>query len=561
MHFLGQYPLDSETTGRLCTNSQVSPKLILPNSFNIIYDPQVRLLDSIDENIKHTNDSIQIAAAAALAALMRSYFPVGEKGPSSRLQSRVVDKFIHHLNLSSNPTETRGYTRALGSLPQKLLAPSADVLNSILACLIQTARLDSKVAQQGDAETRQNAIQALVSITQEVRFKGSENPPTVGITTQQLSMVLNCFLLGLQDYNTDRRGDVGSWIRIASMYGLVDVIFLSFECHQIVHSPFLIKVVGGLLKQLSEKLDNVRCHAGICLERLLQSPEVQSTIQVDTLRDYLSIGMDINWADSKVTYRKVVTAMNIPTFFHSIVSGLIISVGALTESVTKYAEEALIDWIRGKILHSDVSEEERVQKLGESLIQIFQTSNGRNRIVLPLLKALEKLFNRGLLDGLVLERSNNFSSSILDCIKRETSNCRDVHRLLSAVSVALNLLSSLGNNDEHNRRILSFLLEMLSHEFPRVRKHTADNLYVRLLEESSVIPNEENADEILDLLLEGGWQNEDLVGNHVSALCSRLSCLMGIDFVPLKWTFVTKSSTIVLNKDDFSSYTSLVNSS
>jgi tubulin-specific chaperone D len=491
---------------------------------------------------------------------MRSYFPVGECGPSSRLQSRVVDKFIHHLTLSDNPAETRGYTRALGSLPRKLLAPSMHVLNSILTCLVRTARLNSKVAQQGDAETRQNAIQALVSIAKEVRFEGSGVPPKVGMSPQQLSLILNCFLLGLQDYNTDRRGDVGSWIRIASMSGLVGVIFLSLESHQSMESNFIITVVGELLKQLSEKLDNVRYHAGKCLEQLLQSQDIQSIIKVDTLRDCLSIGMGTNWSDSKVTYRKVVTAMNIPIFFHNIVSGLIVSVGALTESVTKYAEEALVDWIRGKYIQSDTSEGERVQKLGESLLKIFQSANGRSRVILPLLKTLEKLFNRGLLESLLSGGNNEFSSSILDCIKRETDNCQDVHRLLSGVSVALNLLSSLSDENQ-NRRVLSFLLEMISHEFPRVRKHTADNLYVRLLEESSVIPNEGNADDILDLLLEGGWQNEDLVGNHIGLLCKRVAILMGVEFLPPKWTDVQKYNALAPKKDDFSSYTSLVNSS
>jgi hypothetical protein len=49
---------------------------------------QLRLLDSIDESLKHAMEPVQLQAVAALRAFTRAYFPVTETGPSTRLQVR-----------------------------------------------------------------------------------------------------------------------------------------------------------------------------------------------------------------------------------------------------------------------------------------------------------------------------------------------------------------------------------------------------------------------------------------------------------------------------------------
>jgi hypothetical protein len=53
---------------------------------------QLRLLDSIDESVKHSMEPVQLQAVSALRAFTRRYFPVADDGPSPRLQARIVDK-------------------------------------------------------------------------------------------------------------------------------------------------------------------------------------------------------------------------------------------------------------------------------------------------------------------------------------------------------------------------------------------------------------------------------------------------------------------------------------
>ena len=521
--------------------------------------PKVRLLDSVDENLKHPNENIQKAAGFALAELTRAYFPVRENGPSERLQSRVVDKYIKLVTSSVNPAETRGYALALGSLPKKLLAPSAQVLSSVLQCLILATRFDATVGKHPDAETRRNAIRALESVADEVGLKASTAPPAVGLCTQQLRQVCECFILGLQDYNTDRRGDIGSWSRIASMSGLGHMIFIAVDNDVKIELEVMTRIIGGLLKQLSEKLDNVRSHAGSCLEEILQSecPYITGLSFHDDLCQSLQVGRETNWSDATVSFRRVVKALDIPQFFHFIVSGLVVSVGALTESVTKEAEEALIAWIREKDANG-ARVSGRVKQLGLSLLRLFREHHRKGRVILPLLKTLEKLFNRGLMDALLTLTDMKFASSLLGCIRAETRGCGDIHRLLSAVGVALGLLSQL-NEMGQNCDILMFVMEMLDHEFPRVRKYAADNLYVRLLEEPSVLPKQDNIDDVFDLLLMGQWQSDTVGENNINCLCVKVAKLMGVEFTPPLTRGVEAKRVAGPPKDDFASYASLVN--
>mmetsp|Transcript_15315 Transcript_15315/g.21649 ORF Transcript_15315/g.21649 Transcript_15315/m.21649 type:complete len:113 (-) Transcript_15315:16-354(-) len=73
---------------------------------------------------------------------------------------------------------------------------------------------------------------------------------------QQIIQVFEAFLLALQDYNTDRRGDVGSWSRIAAMTGLEDLTSIALK------STFDHKSVAiekdGISTAFREK-DNLGC--------------------------------------------------------------------------------------------------------------------------------------------------------------------------------------------------------------------------------------------------------------------------------------------------------------
>ena len=371
---------------------------------------QVRLLDSVDACLVHPNEDIQQSAALALSALLAQYFPVGSKGPSARLQGRVVDKYVAAVRTEDNPAATRGFALGLGHLPAKLLAPTGAVLDAVLGCLSDAFRRDSVVGGEGDAETRRNAIVAVTRVCNTVGIdKGTSFPPTASplcrMTKAQITTVFASLLASMDDYNRDRRGDVGSWSRIAAMEGLEALTYLSIKASTTFpHSsplsasgaptstrqllsptyeercsffskdatakaemPLLEEeeyavrgsffdetlcrtILSALLKQLGEKLDAVRCKAGECLERLLinKSPRLPFVPHRRVLVQ--ALGLDErgkNWSDPALTFPLLMKAVNIADFTEPILAGLVVSVGGLTESVAKSSSAALFDWIKG----------------------------------------------------------------------------------------------------------------------------------------------------------------------------------------------------------------------
>lgn len=51
-------------------------------------------------------------------------------------------------------------------------------------------------------------------------IQGEDWSDGIPVNQLKLSDIFSCFLTGLQDYTTDKRGDVGSWVREASMGAL-----------------------------------------------------------------------------------------------------------------------------------------------------------------------------------------------------------------------------------------------------------------------------------------------------------------------------------------------------
>lgn len=323
---------------------------------------QVRMLDSIDACLPHPAEAIQIQAGKGLHALMKAYFPVTSTGPSDRLQKRVVDKYVKQVRTNINPAYTRGFSMALGYLPAKLLAPSSKVLDIVLSTLCKASRPDAKVGNDKDAETRRNSIVTLERICATVDMierTPSKNQCVVALTEKQVGHVYTALFRGLEDYNMERRGDVGSMSRIVAMHGLETMAKLTTRDQRTSERYFskgiCIKIIGGLLKQLAEKLDAVRSEAGSCLIRLLSQsdPSIPFIPKKDKLlmalksdNDSSQGSNDINWSDASVTFPMVMKVADIDEYFEFVVSGLVISVGCLTQSVSKHACAVLLQWVK-----------------------------------------------------------------------------------------------------------------------------------------------------------------------------------------------------------------------
>ena len=117
-------------------------------------------------------------------------------------------------------------------------------------------------------------------------------------------------------------------------------------------------------------------------------------------------------------------------------------------------------------------------------------------------------------------------------------------------------------NTRFNHKVLSFLCGMLGHPFPRVRRFTAENLYVRLLEDYTVVPNQKEEESAMDFLLEARWDDDTYSMDETLELTDTLAALLGVssnrEMIRNK-ADQGNTKGAIRKKDAFESYESLVN--
>ncbi|CAG8507035.1 2498_t:CDS:10, partial [Acaulospora morrowiae] len=218
----------------------------------VVYD----LLSRKDENG-------QEIAVHAIEALIAQY---GIKKEEILKYSFII-AIIHHCVPSKNVYAKRGYVLALGVIQfdkiPECLEPSVDTL--IMSSKLQETKV------WNDPETRRNALISLSVITRNL----GESFKTI-CTEAIFEEMLNAFFTGLEDYSTDSRGDIGSWVREASMNGLSVFCPLIRQLDrsdpnkkQWWSDELSKKVFCKLLKQSVERIDKIRCCAGRVLIELL----------------------------------------------------------------------------------------------------------------------------------------------------------------------------------------------------------------------------------------------------------------------------------------------------
>jgi hypothetical protein len=103
----------------------------------------------------------------------------------------------------------------------------------------------------------------------------------LGLSQENLNQILEAYHVGLHDYTTDSHGDVGSWVREASMIAIDKTISLiagkqhaTTEQYHVLDQTLLEKLIGSLLRQATERIDRVRQYAGTTLRHLLYDCEL-----------------------------------------------------------------------------------------------------------------------------------------------------------------------------------------------------------------------------------------------------------------------------------------------
>ncbi|CEG50500.1 Beta-tubulin folding cofactor D [Plasmopara halstedii] len=316
-------------------------------------------------------------------------------------------------------------------------------------------------------------------------------------------------------------------------------------------SPHLVSSICTVLaKQLAEKLDTMRMTAGSILFRLLHStvPRVDGIPGRVQLEKIFPLNLEVNWSMANDTFPLVVQMMDIPEFLEEVTAGLVISVGGLTESVTKASKSALFEWMRKHLLakHYGV-----LNRFSFFLLTLLKRHHRDDRIAVPIMKTLALLLESNLLQFLFQKRQDDENDTIAsdfgEQLYKELCNaiqkCTLVPKLSAAIYVLIGLLPSDPGTETKSLRALVLFL---GHKFPKVRQLTAAKLYTRLLLHENVIDGEKY-DTVVEILSNTAWEASIV---HVRLIRKKLLLLLGMDLPSKKDSIPASLKTVVPTLED-----------
>lgn len=304
-----------------------------------------------------------------------------------------------------------------------------------------------------------------------------------------------------------------------------------------IHEDVIAYFISILLKQLAEKLDSVRETAGRLLLKILENFVCLSgddpkrifiphgkviydciIAQANRLKSEVSDSMPncqmINWSQPDHVYPILVDIMvNSSTYFHHVFCGYVISIGDITETITKKSSFFLLQKLSiEKTQLNDGTFQENPNNLlflriNESISKLFETHkdiklgskqkdcnraeeklkipfnlNYHDRIMLSLMKTIEILLKNSYFetyykyisalsddkDSLIVkyhEQLTFYYERILEELRSSSS--------ISKIQLGVDILSSLLSNDFEGslrKRAITSLVLFLGHRFPRIRK-------------------------------------------------------------------------------------------
>lgn len=525
------------------------------------------------ENLHHPSADIQQAAAVALSAFIDQYMDTFRKKENKKSfyspTEPVVDRLLRELLPGAHSVSARrGAALALGELPGwLLLSKHAQVLEGLSNAI--KIELNPELR---DIETRVNAVKSLPRIVSAF-FVNKTASNLVFEPTLLENSVLLPILGALDDYTSDNRGDVGSWVREAAMSSMHDVLTTLGSAHIAEHGTVKLLAqtfLSKCVRQASERIARIRESAGSLLQKLapsLAAAGVPAAQQVSTALSGLS-SEDFATGQALPSLARLIS---VPELRQDVLLGFAFSIGGLDAQLGEATSEALVDAI--STLDTNI---EILKAFSDDFVALWSRNVQSSRLALPLLTTAELLLNRTDLAVEMQPATSVFSSKILQLTLTEISGCKDVPRLHAAAGTLCALAaaasassSSSGSSDDgknENLRVqseaLAGALGLLGNRYPKVRRYTAEQLYTTLLawdveeneEENDAQRSDDGAgggvvdvDAALELLSETAWDGSaDIVR---PARIAMYTCLGMRPPAPSSASSLGRNSTAALNGD------------
>lgn len=248
-----------------------------------------------------------------------------------------------------------------------------------------------------------------------------------------------------------------------------------WECDDRFLDKLFSQALSLALRQLAEKLDNVRFAASKAIMQLIDlhhryeemgfhAQSCQAVVEV--LINWRSLEKATNFntvCQAEVAYDFVTSVMlHDRSYMKPVFGSLVTSVGGITEATSVHATAALLNACKNELHHPIF-----IDDIFSCILQLLDEYCRKDRVILPLLKTIEILFTNNIFSVLSIDKREFFIVNLSLRFNKEaksTSNIRKLCVLLDLNCVLIQSCSQSANTS------IAFLVNFLGHRFPKVRK-------------------------------------------------------------------------------------------
>ncbi|GAA5841004.1 hypothetical protein JCM5353_004871 [Sporobolomyces roseus] len=364
-------------------------------------------------------------------------------------------------------------------------------------------RLTLFVSKEGSrkaatVEARRNGVEALASI---LLAQTSVEP----LTITRYSLAFDALLPGLNDYTSDQRGDVGSWVRATTLRSLTKLLPALIDGS----SPFsetlsqvkLDTLIGTFAKLAVERIDSVRLAAGEGLVEIAQVEEREGQFSMKgkaLLVDTISEEDTAKWRDLAWASEQVLPLLEIPEYRPNLLEGALLATNQHSSSTP------FLDYLLMLPILSDDSTSYSLLQALQDLQLLAKRNFSSNRIFVPFLFILSSLAEAGVLEELSLEESGEGEKCVksgLAIAVNSIAKTKAAPRVAASSKVVTSFLAIPAVSNLAAEKLPLFLL----HHLTWLRQQTADDLFGVV---STLDLGDESA-ELESLLTETSWSSND----------------------------------------------------
>ncbi|GFG20907.1 tubulin-specific chaperone D [Aspergillus udagawae] len=376
------------------------------------------------------SDEVAIEASSEAVS---EFFPL--LSPSK--QEETIQDWFAHIRATWKLPTSRGQISVLGAVFRQLELVNSlrqSVVEALLRCTDKEELIEKRVVA---AKSLTTGVLPYIAITEDIA---------------------NHIIRFLNDYTTDRRGDVGSLLRLEAIQAAK--IILRRQSRPESRSVYAQNIVGCLCRLAAEKLDKVRLQAWICLQEFWASAEDFPPLQ--RKYDHFSHVSSTEYF-LQLLQLQAIDQLRLPLF-----QGLATSAVAGAEGLICSTRQALVQSLSG---YSETEQQIKARAILKDLGVILSDNLHDDRYAIPSME-----FAAFLLDGYVSsvpEESEPSFRKLFVLVQKAHFKTTNMARLEAAIKVYAPLCRL-----KHLRAdVLKKLVGMLLHPFPRIRSSVADYLF------------------------------------------------------------------------------------